>query len=118
MDQIPRSPAGLAAPGRRLWRAVHAKYSLSGPEVEVLAAACHFADRADAAAEVLKADGMTTADRYGTVRPHPMLAEERNARLSMARLLRQLGAVVPPSLNTGKARPGPSYRAQLRTGGQ
>ena len=47
MDQPPKAPTGLRAPGKRLWAAVVDKYVLTAAEVEVLAEACRTSDELD-----------------------------------------------------------------------
>jgi phage terminase small subunit len=58
--------------------------------LELLRRLCEAMDRADEARALLAADGLTTVDRYGQVKPHPAVNIERDARIAIARLIREL----------------------------
>jgi hypothetical protein len=73
-----------------LWRDVHAGYELSAAECEVLRCALEALDRADAAAAIVKADGVTVLDRYGSPKMHPAADVESRNRALFARLVQQL----------------------------
>ena len=47
MDEPPKAPAGLQAPGKALWAAVVGKYVLTAGELEVLRQAVRTADEVD-----------------------------------------------------------------------
>jgi len=64
-------------------------------------------DRADYSRRVLKRDGLFVTDRYGSPRPHPAVAIERDARDAFARLLRQLDLEGEPDASR-RRRPPPS----------
>ncbi|MCI0583165.1 MAG: hypothetical protein L0227_09800 [Chloroflexi bacterium] len=86
------APADLArrGPGRRLWRAIAAKYDPDLLETTVLAEACRTLDRLAELRELLERDGLVVAGSKGQSRLHPAIAEERAARLALARLLGML----------------------------
>jgi hypothetical protein len=52
-------------------------------------------DRLDALAVQVEADGLTVAGTAGQPRPHPLLAEQRQAQLALGRLLDVLGRTDP-----------------------
>lgn len=95
----PPPPPGLRkigrkdGPGRALWKAVFAsscQYVLRPDELRILEDACRLTDRAGELAD-------DAADRPRTVRGstgqpviNPLLAEERQCRLAVAQLLKQL----------------------------
>ena len=81
-DQIPRPPRGLKAPGRRLWRDVQGKYELEEHETALLTEMCRVADRLDALARVVDAEGVI---EEGTGRAHPALVESRQLGIAYAR---------------------------------
>jgi len=89
-------PNHLKAPGRRLWRAATADYSIDAAGLELLRLAAESLDRADEARQAIAHDGAYLPARYGGVRPHPALAVERDSRLAAARLIRELGLADPP----------------------
>ena len=82
-DQIPRPPRGLKAPGRRLWADVQGKYELEEHESALLTEMCRVADRLDALARVVDAEGVIEP---GTGRAHPALVESRQLGIAYARL--------------------------------
>ena len=62
--------------------------------VEVLTRVCESQDRADQAAEELKRAGsLTTLDRFGVARAHPMVSVERQARAAIVDGLKALGVL-------------------------
>jgi phage terminase small subunit len=87
------TPKGLAAPGRRLWRAVVAEYELAEHEAAQLEEACRVRDRIAELRDLVARDGLMIDSSQGR-RLHPAIAEERQQRLALARLLATLG--VPP----------------------
>jgi len=48
-------------------------------------------DRLTVIREILAVEGVRAADRFGTMKPHPLLAEERATMKTFAALLRELG---------------------------
>ena len=48
-------------------------------------------DRAEDARKVIANEGMTYQDRFGSPRAHPAVAIERDSRIGIARLFRELG---------------------------
>lgn len=85
-----RAPAGLAARGRRLWRAVAADFDLELDERELLTEACRSLDTCERLEEALRGAPLTTKGSRGQVVAHPLAAELRSERLLVARLLAQL----------------------------
>jgi len=89
----PRTPAGLASAGKRLWAAVLADFDLAEHEQAQLAEACFVRDRIDQLRRQVDADGLMIASSQG-LRLHPGVAEIRAQQLTLARLLASLR--VPP----------------------
>lgn len=90
-------PEHLSARSSAFWRAVVADYLIEdAPGLELLRRACEAMDRADEARAVLEREGLTFTSRYGELRPHPCVAVERDARVAVARLLRELRVTEPP----------------------
>ena len=86
----PRAPSHLSDRSRKFWRKVSSGWVLDAPAYELLRRCCEAMDRADEARQILNDEGLTFKTRYGEVRPHPAVAIERDARLAVARLLREL----------------------------
>ncbi len=90
----PRTPAGLAAPGRRLWTSVLADFDLAEHEQAQLAEACFVRDRIDQLRRQVDADGLMIGSSQGS-RLHPGISEIRAQQLALARLLASLAVPAP-----------------------
>jgi P27 family predicted phage terminase small subunit len=89
-ERLPAAPSHLSRRAQGLWRRIVREFLLAPHQLELLRRACEASDRADEARKLIKRDGLTTTDRYGQVKPHPAVNIERDARLALARLLRDL----------------------------
>jgi hypothetical protein len=67
------------------------EYELSPAEVELLRSALASLDRADEAAAIVDAEGLTTLDRYGSPKMHPACDVEARNRGLYGRFVAQLG---------------------------
>ena len=117
----PKTPSGLSRRAGKLWRAVVDEFELSPAEHELLRSALVALDRADQAAEVILAEGVTTVDRYGAPKAHPATDVEARNRALFARFVAQLGvrATVESASAASRvgAKPGPRPRtARPRSG--
>ena len=110
---VPRttSPKHLTPRSRRIYRAVVEDFDLAQePHArEVLRLALEALDRADEARELVESEGMTYANRFGEPRAHPAVAVERDCRVAVARLFRELsldaGEYVEPRVPRVEGRP-------------
>jgi phage terminase small subunit len=90
-------PKHLSASSRRWFREVVATFELDSHHVVVLGLACQALDRAAMAQEAIEnAGSLTYTDRFGAPRLLPQVAAKRDAELSFARLLRELGLDLAP----------------------
>jgi hypothetical protein len=86
-----RIPAGLGKAGRGLWRDLTRRYEFDHEgELTILAAACRQLDSVAALEAAITADGLTVTGSTGQVRVHPAVAEARQGRLALSRLLSDL----------------------------
>ena len=85
-----RAPAGLARRGASFWRRVVAGFDLDVAESELLVEVCRALDECEALHTVVTDQGRTVAGSRGQVVAHPALAELRQTRLMLGRLLAQL----------------------------
>jgi P27 family predicted phage terminase small subunit len=100
---LPKPPRHLRKPGRALWAAIQGDYRVEDAcGLALLTAACEARDRAEAAREEIAADGMTWRDSKGGLRPHPLLATERDARAASVAALRALGFDAEPVGEVGR----------------
>jgi phage terminase small subunit len=65
-------------------------------QYDELSQAAEAADLIAQCRDAVEAEGLTTVDRYGQVRQHPLLTVQRDARNVLLRALRQLGLDDPP----------------------
>lgn len=92
---IKKSPKGLAAPGRALWREVQAGFVLDPAEEQILIQMCRLTDTlARLEAEMADAPSTVMGSRNNPV-AHPLLAEIRLTSLSLGRLAKQLALPQP-----------------------
>lgn len=81
----------------RLWcESIEREFELDSHHRLLLQAAAESWDAAQAARQIVARDGRTVVDRYQQIKPHPMLAEERQNKVVFARLIRELGLDVEP----------------------
>lgn len=89
--RTPTAPKGLSVAGKALWRDVHAglsaAFELDERETALLAMAGRQADDVAELEAILKRDGLSVTGSTGQPRLHPAVAELRQGRLALARLL-------------------------------
>jgi phage terminase small subunit len=95
--RVPSPPSDLAARGRgrRFWKRVVGEWDCSPAEFELLAEACRTLDELDALRRAVAKQGATVAGSQGQPRAHPALAELRQGRGELRRLLEALGIPAP-----------------------
>jgi hypothetical protein len=106
------TPAGLKAPGRRLWAEIHAAagddFELDEREMALLTLAARQVDDIAALEAELRRTGLTVLGSTGQLRVSPIVAELRQARLAVGRLL---GQIALPSVGDVEQRTAASMRA-------
>lgn len=90
-SNLPPTPRGLRESSRRWWRAIVAEYEPSHAELRLLETACRAHDRAEQCRRLVDREGVTVADRFGQIRVHPALVEERQQRDLCRRAISNLG---------------------------
>jgi phage terminase small subunit len=104
---LPKPPAHLQKATKLWWKTIVADFELESHHLRLLQAACESWDRLQAARIVLDRDGVSYVDRFGAPRARPEVAVERDAKVSFARLVRELNldsapgpdAPRPPAIN-------------------
>ena len=86
---IPKPPADLKAPGRKLWRSVLEGFDLDQHELTLLRETCRTADVCDGLQRQVDADGIMSSSSQGS-RVHPALVELRQQRIALARMFAAL----------------------------
>lgn len=85
------APSHLKPPTRAWWLEVVTEYELESHHVRILTLASEAWDRGQEARKVLEKEGLTYIDRFDQPKARPEVAIERDARISFARLVRELG---------------------------
>jgi P27 family predicted phage terminase small subunit len=88
--RIPAAPSHLGREAKALWRSVLADFDLESHHLALLQAACEALGRTTEAREAIARDGAYVVGRFGP-KAHPALATERDSRMAMTRILRELG---------------------------
>lgn len=86
----PAPPRDLSTRGRRFWRDVIGDFELTGAERHLLHEACRSLDRLDALEALVVTEGQTVIGSTGQTVLHPGIAEARQQRLVLGRLVKQL----------------------------
>ena len=92
-------PAHLSPSAAQWWATTVETYVLWEHHLRLLQLACEAWDRSQQARVELDRDGLTVSGREGGVRPHPCIAIERDARLAVARLVRELDLDTEPPVS-------------------
>jgi P27 family predicted phage terminase small subunit len=88
-------PAHLSPSARDWWQTTVDRYVLEEHHLRLLQLVCEAWDRNQMAREQLAREGLTVSVTQG-VKPHPCIAIERDSRLAVARLVRELDLDVGP----------------------
>lgn len=86
-----KAPKHLRKDSAAFFVHVMTDYGLDAHHVILLTKACESLDRVEEAREIIKAQGLTHLDRWGMPRANPAVAIERDNKISVARLFRELG---------------------------
>lgn len=110
MSEQVKPPAGLRAPGRRLWDSISGEYELDEHEMALLVEAARTVDLCAELDARVRVDGPVIESPQG-LKAHPAAVEARQQRIALARLLAALR--MPAGAEEDKAQ---GRRPQRRTG--
>jgi P27 family predicted phage terminase small subunit len=85
------TPKHLSVAAKRLWKAITTGYEIDEPAAMVLQATLEAYDRREQARAAIEREGAVQTDRFGFRKPHPSVAIERDAAITMMRGFRLLG---------------------------
>ena len=105
----------FGARGGEFWRGVSAEFDLSRDEVELLVEVCRSLDLLDDLRSVLDRDGPMSIGSQGQPVAHPALAHINAAKMTLGRLLKQLGLpreVEEPRLTPAQVQASNAVRAR------
>ena len=105
-NSAPKVPQGLSTSSRALWKRLVDEYGIADEAgLVLLQTALEARDRMRECQRAIGRDGAAVKDRWGQLKPHPLLPTERDSRAAMLAALRQLNLDVEP-LNDRPGRPG------------
>lgn len=88
---LPPVPKHLKAVEADMWRKIVSEHKFDDiASLALLRTALESHQRARMCREAVDKDGMTSRDRFGNIRPHPLLATERDARAAFLQAVRSL----------------------------
>ncbi|MGO4637235.1 P27 family phage terminase small subunit [Mesorhizobium sp. 2RAF45] len=90
MNEGQKPPAHLRPATKKWFKSVTSDFDLDGHHVRLLTLAAEAWDQAQTAREVLDSGGQTFTDRFGQPKERPEVGILQNARISFARLIREL----------------------------
>ena len=89
--ELPPPPPHLDGPEAELWASLVSSFAFDDPASRaILEAACEARGRMRRCREQIDGEGMTTRDRFGQLRAHPLIAAERDARAAFLAAARTL----------------------------
>ena len=86
-----RPPKHLRRRGCELWRVITSNFSLQPHHTPILRTLCETADRLETCRARLSKEGLTTKDRWGQLKPHPLVAAELAYRTQLTSIFNALG---------------------------
>jgi P27 family predicted phage terminase small subunit len=90
VERLPKAPSGLSPEGLRYWKIANKNWILDDDALEVLRNACFSLSRAYQAAEIVNKEGLVY--KCGeTIRQHPAIQIEIQARKAFLNAVKQLG---------------------------
>jgi P27 family predicted phage terminase small subunit len=105
MKKAINPPGHLSAEAKKIWKKLTEEYDISDAGgKEILRAGLEAFDRAQTARASIDKTGLMIKDRFGAVKPHPLISCERDARAAYLQALKQLQLDVEP-LKNGPGRP-------------
>jgi P27 family predicted phage terminase small subunit len=97
MKNDQKAPHHLSKEAKRIWREILEGYAIDDPAgLRILRVALEAFDRAQSAREAIDKDGMILMDKFGQVKPHPLLPVERDSRAAFLAGLKALNLDLEP----------------------
>ncbi len=98
-------PKHLSAEARRMFESLCAEYGIADTAgLRVLRTSLEAWDRCQSARRQIDQDGMVVKDKFGQLKPHPLLPTERDARSAFLAGLKALNLDVEPIGPIGRPR--------------
>jgi P27 family predicted phage terminase small subunit len=98
-----QAPKHLSKIGKRKWLKFREEYQISDEGgLAILTVAMEADDRARQDRELIDRDGLTMVDKAGQLKPHPLLANERDSRAAFLAALKMLNLDLEPLKGIGR----------------
>jgi len=96
-------PNHLSKEAKYIFKALCSEYLIEDVAgLRILRVALESFDRAQAAREAIDAEGMTVTDKFGQIKPHPLLPIERDSRAAFLAGLKHLNLDWEPVKGLGR----------------
>ena len=103
MEAKIKAPRHLSAEARRMFESLCAEYSiLDTAGLRILRTTMEAWDRCQNARRQIDQDGMCIKDKFGQLKPHPLLAVERDSRAAFLAGLKALNLDLEPLQGVGR----------------
>ena len=112
IKKIIEPPGHLSDEAKTIWGRLLEEYSIDDAAgLNILRTGLEAFDRAAAARKAIELEGLQVKDRFGQLKPHPLLPAERDARSQWLMAVKALNLDLEP-LRDRPGRPGGSYTKQ------
>ncbi|MDX9788032.1 MAG: hypothetical protein RBT11_14705 [Desulfobacterales bacterium] len=96
-------PDHLSSESKQIWNDIIVEHGINDPAgLRILRVACESFDRAQSARTQIDLDGLTILDKWGQIKPHPLLACERDSRAAFLAGLKALSLDLEPVKAIGR----------------
>jgi len=98
-----KAPSHLSKEAKKIFRGLCLEYQIYDMAgLRILRVACEAFDRAQSCREAIDQDGLTVQDKNGQVKPHPLIAAERDSRAAFLAGLKALNLDLEPLKTVGR----------------
>ncbi|OPY75187.1 MAG: hypothetical protein A4E65_03614 [Syntrophorhabdus sp. PtaU1.Bin153] len=92
-----RAPSHLSPDAKKMWKGIIDEYEIDDPAgLKILRVALEAFDRGQMARETIDRDGLALRDKFGQLKPHPLLPIERDSRAAFLAGLKALSLDIEP----------------------
>ena len=103
MKKIVRCPKHFSTEARKIWREILDEYQIEDSAgLRILRVSLESFDRAQSARKSIDKVGLLVKDKWGQVKPHPLLPIERDSRAAFLAGLKALNLDIEPLRDIGR----------------
>jgi P27 family predicted phage terminase small subunit len=105
-----KPPSHLSAEAKSIWVKLCEEFTLTDAgALELLRAGLEAFDRAQSARILIEKNGLVIKDRFGAIKPNPLIPCERDSRAAYVHALKILGMDIVDTPTAGPGRPPRGY---------